>query len=306
MSYTPLVPTINPPPVYPPQTSSSIPPSSPISTVYTNQPVIQMSQVPQFFPGFSYTYVLDPMVELETATEALIHQKAQFEEQFLGCQFPNRYYVFVGSPNYYIGKKMLFKCKEKSECCQRNCCPAGDREFSMVMKYVEPNKEMDDTFTSPNITAYKPFKCTCFCLERPEMSVFAGGKLVGTVKQPFYCCDPIFTIKDASGKFKYFIHADCCQCGFCCKNNICGKLSDVIFYIYSNLDKTVKIGSITKKVANLSEMITNADSYSIIFPKVAFPEDKLLLIAAGLMIDYQYFESSPESSHDHGPHRQAI
>ena len=53
-------------------------------------------------------------------------------------------------------------------------------------------------------------------------------------------------------------------------------------------------------------MITNADSYSIIFPEGAFPEDKLLLIAAALMIDYQYFESSPESSHDHGPHRQAI
>ena len=131
MSYKPLVPTINPPPVYPPQTSSSIPPSSPNSTVYTNQPIIQMSQVPQFFPGFSYIYVSNPKVELGEATEALIHQKAQFEEQFLGCQFPNRYYVFINSP-YYTGKKMLFKCKEESECCQRNCCRAGDREFSMV------------------------------------------------------------------------------------------------------------------------------------------------------------------------------
>ena len=128
MSYTPLYPTTNSPTVYPPQTSSSIPPSSPNSTVYTNQPIIQMSQVPQFFPGFSYIYVSNPKVELGEATEALIHQKAQFEEQFLGCQFPNRYYVFINSP-YYTGKKMLFKCKEESECCQRNCCRAGDREL---------------------------------------------------------------------------------------------------------------------------------------------------------------------------------
>ena len=202
---------------------------------------------------------------------------------------------------------MLFKCKEQSECCQRNCCCASVREFSMAIKHVKPHLETDDTFDNTDISAYKPCKCTCFCLERPIMNVFTNrNTLVGTVKQPFSCCDPIFTINDPSGVIKYYIWADCCQCGYCCGNNICGKLSEVIFYIYSNLDKTVKIGSITKKVAKLSEMITNADSYSIIFPEGAFPEDKLLLIAAALMIDYQYFESSPESSHDHGPHRQAI
>ena len=54
-------------------------------------------------------------------------------------------------------------------------------------------------------------------------------------------------------------------------------------------------------------MITNADSYLINFPSKATPADKLLLITAGLMIDYQFFENSPESpNQSHGTYRQAI
>ena len=307
MSYIPLHPNTNSQTECPgqPQQSPSIPPSSVNSTLYTNQPVAQMDQVPQFFPGFYYGYVQDPMAELKVATEALIHQKPQFEEQFLGCQFPNRYYVFINSPKF-IGKKMLFKCKEQSECCQRNCCPAGAREFLMAIKHVEPNKETDDNFTKANISAYKPFKCTCCCLERPEMNVIVNGNLVGTVEQPFYCCDPIFTIKDKFGKLKYFIWADCCQCGYCCGNNICGKLSETWFNIYYDQRKSEVVGKIVKKVAKLSEMITNADSYLITFPPYATPADKLLLITAALMIDYQYFENSPERAHESHTYRQAI
>ena len=307
MSYIPLHPNTNSQTECPgqPQQSPSIPPSSVNSTLYTNQPVAQMDQVPQFFPGFYYGYVQDPMAELKVATEALIHQKPQFEEQFLGCQFPNRYYVFINSPKF-IGKKMLFKCKEQSECCQRNCCPAGAREFSMAIKHVESNNEVDDDFTKANISAYKPFKCTCCCLERPEMNVIVNGNLVGTVEQPFYCCDPIFTIKDEFGKLNYFIWADCCQCGYCCGNNICGKLSETWFFIYNYQNMSEAVGSIVKKVAKLSEMITNADSYLITFPPDATSADKLLLIIAGLMIDYQYFENSPERVHESHTYRQAI
>ena len=51
-----------------------------------------------------------------------------------------------------------------------------------------------------------------------------------------------------------------------------------------------------------SEVITDADSYQVSFPASATAEDKLLLIALGLMIDYQYFETS--SSDENGMHRR--
>ena len=66
------------------------------------------------------------------------------------------------------------------------------------------------------------------------------------------------------------------------------------------------VGTIVKKVAKISEMITNADSYLITFPPKATSADKLLLIIAGLMIDYQYFENSPERAHESHTYRQAI
>ena len=50
------------------------------------------------------------------------------------------------------------------------------------------------------------------------------------------------------------------------------------------------VGSIVKKVANLSELVTSADSYQVNFPADAKPNEKLLLIITTLMIDYQFFE----------------
>ena len=43
---------------------------------------------------------------------------------------------------------------------------------------------------------------------------------------------------------------------------------------------------------NFGEFFTKADSYRIDFPAKATPEEKMLLIIAGLMIDYQNFEDN--------------
>ena len=259
---------------------------------YANQPMPQMAQPvqPMVFQGITYVYVADPMQELALSTGVLIRQQPQFFEQISGCESPNRYFVFSQSPQ--TGVKMLFKCKEQSEFCQRNCCSASAREFIMDIKHVADASGMNENFQNSFVHVNKPFKCTCFCLERPEMlaTFCQGNQLLGKVKQPFSCCDPMFSIYDSSGTEKYFIHADCCQCGVCCANNFCGKMSEALFNIYKDQTMTSPVGSIIKKVASFSEMITSADSYQVNFPVDATPNDKMLLIIAGLMIDYQYFE----------------
>ncbi len=132
----------------------------------------------------------------------------------------------------------------------------------------------------------------CCCLERPEMIINFGGssQLLGRIKQPFTCCDPEFLIHDNTGNIKYIVHGDFCQCGLCCANNFCGKLSEVIFNIYTFSDRNCHCGSIIKKSATASELVTSADSYQVNFPRDATPEEKMLLIVMGLMIDYQFFE----------------
>ena len=256
---------------------------------YANQPMPPTAMPPVHFAGITYTYVLDPMQELALSPSVLIRQQPQFFEQISGCESPNRYFVFSQSPQ--TGFKMLFKCKEQSECYQRNCCSASMREFVMDIKHIANAGALNENFQNSFVHVNKPFKCTCCCLERPEMiaNYSANGELVGKVKQPFSCCDPIFTIYDNAGTMRYYIYADCCQCGLCCSGP-CAKMSEVTFNIYRDANMGQPIGSIVKKIANFSELITSADSYQVNFPADARPNEKLLLIITGLMIDYQFFE----------------
>ena len=267
---------------------------------YANQPVPQVGAVPPpSFGGIQYVYVPDPMAELAMSTGVLIKQQAQFLEQITGCESPNRYYVFSQSPQG--GMKLLFKCKEYSECCMRNCCPAKSREFNMAVKHIATAANLNEDFNTPFVDIRKPFKCTCFCLDRPEMLIKYGAnnQPLGRIKQPYTCFDPMFSTYDSTGNKRYTIHADCCQCGLLCANNFLGKLSEVTFHIYSNGNMTSPpSGSITKKSATASELVTSADSYQVNFPRDATPEDKMVLIAAGLMIDYQFFEESASDSNN--------
>ncbi len=103
---------------------------------------------------------------------------------------------------------------------------------------------------------------------------FNGGNVVGRIKQPFSCCDPIFTIHDETNDLKYFIRADCCQCGYCCGKCTCGKFSEAVFNICKDQNMGTIVGTIIKKVATFSEFLTNANSYIISFPSDANPKDK--------------------------------
>ena len=81
------------------------------------------------------------------------------------------------------------------------------------------------------------------------------------------------------------IFGDCCQLGLHC-GCIGKKLSTIKFDINH---KGHTVGNIKKMTSTLGEFFTKADSFQIIFPTSATPEDKILLILAGLMIDYQNF-----------------
>ena len=288
---------------YPPQYGQQAPPPGynppqVAPPIYQGPPTAQPVGVP---PGgaVQYVYVSNPLEELAISTGVLIRQQVQIIEQITGCESPNRYFVFSQSPQG--GMKLLFKCKEYSGCCMRNCCPADSREFNMLIKHINANTYYTNDFSNPFVIINRPFKCTCCCLERPEMlCTFGDSKQpLGRIKQPFSCCDPLFSIYDNTGTLKYSIHANCCQCGLVCRNTFCGKLSGVIFNIYnsSNINSN-PVGSIIKKVASGAELITSADSYQINFPPEASPNDKMLLIIAGLMVDYQFFEESASQNNN--------
>lgn len=270
------------------------------------QPYPQQANPPMvYFQPSQFIYVPDAMAELSNCTGVIIKQQPELFEAFTNCETANRYHVF-GLSN--LGQKYLFKCKENSSCLMRNCFLSSQREFDMDIIHLTSANQMTG-FSKIFAKAFKPFKCTICCLCRPEMTVTLSDKNinVGVIKHVFTCLDPEFEIYDSNNRLKFIVSADCCQCGLLFSNSLFGKCSEATFEIYARGSKHV-VGNIKKLVAHGAEFITDADSYQINFPSNADANDKLLLIALGLMIDYQYFESSPadeekENNRRHGGYR---
>ena len=240
-------------------------------------------------------FVQDPMSELNNCKGVIIRQQPELFEAITGCETPNRYHVYGQTSQ---GLKYLFKCMERSDYCSRNCCPSNIREFNMeIYHMINIGQQASKLFAN----AVKPLIIPCYCCCRPEMTLLLGEQkeVVGKIVNNFTCFDPEFDVFDKSGNLKFRIHADCCQCGLKCANNICGKFSSVNFEIYDGT-LTNRVGQICRMAAqSYSEMVTDADSYQLTFPQQASAYDKLLLIALGLMIDYQYFETDSNSDSGH-------
>jgi hypothetical protein len=151
-----------------------------------------------------------------------------------------------------------------------------------------------DDYSSYFALAERPYKCTCFCLERPEVTVKNNNINFGKIVEPFSCCDPLFVIRDAQQNIRWKITANCCQCGFSCP-----ACANVVFTIHSGnqeiLDPNAAEGTITKTSAGIQELVSEADNFDVVFPVNATPEDKLLIIINVLMIDFRYFESETDN-----------
>ena len=246
-----------------------------------------------FFEGMTFDYVQEPLVELATCTGVLIKQKPDLREAKSGYETPNRYHVFGQCGDNF---KYLFNCRERSEFCMRNCCPSSSREFNMEISHISsPHMRASDCIFA---NAYKPFTCQCCCFFccNSELVLNLCGKndqqiKVGIVKHLLTVCDPEFEIYDETNQLKYIVTANGCQCGLICANCCIGKCYEVSFDILNPIDNKV-IGNVIRRMAEGDEMITDADTYEIIFPVTLNATDKLLILALGLMIDYQYFETT--------------
>ena len=235
-------------------------------------------------------FVTDPLAELQTATGAILNQAPQLLEALTNFDLPNKYNVFVITP---MGVKYMFRAIEYSSCCARCCCDGSSRPLQMSVKHIASIVEYQTDVSKTYLTINKPCRCSCFCCCRPYMDVrhVDTGKFFGRIREPCVCCDPTVQLYDCQGVLRYVISANCCQDGLCC-GAACQKLNDIEFLIYQN---GMVVGRLRKLSANVAEFFTKADSYSVEFPSTATPEEKMLLITAGLMIDYSYFENEEDA-----------
>ena len=275
-----------PPPISTPQPLGNINPFLP-QVNYNNQNMVLIGNIPVSVTLNGRTYVPNPMTELEICNSVSIDERSQ---HILGwqCRYPNKYEITSEG-------KYLFRCIEDGDNCQRNCCAANKREFTLYfIPITDEGSLRNDDFQNSVIKVQKPFNCPFFCCKRPEMTITfsQGGQILGKIEAPFSCCDPVFLVYDDTGGCKYYISTSCCQCGVACNNSICGLFSTNSYYISNNNSRENSIGTIIRKPSDIGGFDDEVyRHYKVNFPNEASTNEKLLLINAALMIDYQMYDT---------------
>lgn len=189
------------------------------------------------------------------------------------------------------GGEELFFAVEKTDCCTRQakqCCP-DCAPWSVDVMYTQGGA---------NQTAFqlkRDFTCTCLCFNRPNVDVIdaTSGNKIGSIKDPFACCDLTFNVRDQEDSTVLKANGGCCQWGLCCPLP-CGPCAEVNFPI-ADASSGEEVGKLQKKVPGCCKFFfaPDVDNFDVEFGKVQAPQYKVLLIALALFMDFRYFNDNP-------------
>lgn len=203
-------------------------------------------------------------------------------------EMPNRYKVLDDN-----GEPILFAV-ESTDCCTRqlkNVCP-DMVPWSVDVFYIQ-NGADEKAFE-----LRRPFSCTCCCFNRPvvELVDATNGQTLGSLKDPFACCNLTFSVRDPDEQDVIYANGGCCQWGLCCPLP-CGPCSEVNFPLTDTQSGTA-VGHIQKKVPSCCKFLFagDVDNYRVEFGAVEKPEYKMLLIAMAIFIDFRFFNSTDENN----------
>lgn len=248
------------------------------NNMYANPNQMQQNQ-----PKFGFR----PMLE-SFHNGIFIKQKFEAFEAITGCETANKYYVYErGTDNKKMGRKII-KCKEESTFLSRQCLKGSARPIQMNCFNLFDNDNLC-------LQLIKPYKIPILCWNRPMMSVnyTEDGNFVnlGKVVDNYDFCNYSFDVLNANGEKRFHIEAACNQLGFHCQCP-CDACERIIFNIWKG-DKSEECEPLVKTGKGCGKnMMGDADNFSIPFPPGATFEDKALLLATGLFIDYMMFEEN--------------
>ena len=232
---------------------------------------------------------------LATRDGIFVKQKFDLMEALSGCDQNNTYNVFPLSKDGEKKGKKLFKAKEKSSFCAKQCLAPDCKPFQIKINLQDDNEELDN---EPFLFVDRPCKCTYACLNRPEMlvSYVEDGKneYVGKIKDPWTCCNVVNEIYDKDNNLKYIIEGSCMQIGMHCKGPLeCCETID--FDIKSPSGEV--LSTLQKRSPGCAKaMFSEADNFACHFPANATKEDKALIMCAVMFLDFRYFEEKPNNN----------
>ncbi len=222
-------------------------------------------------------------------TGLFIKQDVKLLEVVSGCEVENKYYVYQKKPGKTKKKgKKLWKAKEKSGWCSRNCMSNPCRPLDIKIKNLS---NLDEDPTALRI--HKPCTCTFLCCNRPEIFVeyseSGQDEYIGKIVDLFDCCNFNFNVYDNDNKKVFRINASCCQCGIQCGGWCCTPCETVLFEVFDKNGN--KISEIIKKNKDcIKNALTDSDNFGIEFTPEMDWKERSLLLSATLFIDYMMFE----------------
>jgi hypothetical protein len=243
--------------------------------------------------GMDPMYMSVQQIFSTISTGIFMKQKFQMLEAVTGCTVPHAYFVYEEMAQGGAKKKPIFRCTEDSSWCVRNCMSPACKPFQMKISKIFNNQEVDNNDTV--ILMNRECRCTICCCNRPTLTVALteNGQNIplGKVEDNWNLCDYSFTVYDAQDQKRFLIKASSCQCGFWCKCP-CDPCQKIEFNVWSGQDENPEApilrlgsGSCVKNAIS-----TTGDQFSCPFPKSANWQDKCLLLASILMIDFMMFE----------------
>ena len=239
------------------------------------------------FVNLNYSFVKDPISEIQNCKGVLIKKFPNSYNFINGFETCNEYYIFGISKDGY---KFLFKCEENIDCFMNIFCPISNKKLNMNLIHIFSNSPSSQGVKVGNII--KPYSCSCCCICRPELilSLEDSNETVGKIKEDFSCLNNNYKLINIKNKSRYLITANCCQRGLFFSNSICGNNCEASFSIEEPITHE-QLGVITKQL--VGDKKNGEERFEIKFPKNSNSNDKLLLTAIGIMIDYQFFDVDP-------------
>merc|ERR1719323_1797717 len=94
----------------------------------------------------------------------------------------------------------------------------------------------------------RDWTCTCCCFNRPVavMTDATTGVKIGSITDPFACCDLTFDVRGPNDESTLKATGGCCQWGLCCPLP-CGPCAEVNFPV-SDAKSGREVGRLRKKV----------------------------------------------------------
>lgn len=244
------------------------------------QPVMQAPQIGLYPAGIGYKegapWIQNPIIAIEQFPNLYVAQtKRGWCFEHFCFETESEFMIYANNSK----QQLAFTALEESSCCARMCCGVF-RPFIMTIRAPDGSEPHNGTVVAKFERPYRLGAGACCCVQ--ELNAFDATGPVGRSFIPACACCPQIRTTDARGVPHYHAELECNMCS-----------ADYLFPITDMKTGQKTNGIIVKRWGGMAqEFCTDADEFECVFPTGADKVDKINLLGATFLADYNYFESA--------------